>query len=233
MRNVPNRLVRDEKPRILTSVTCLVMLVSALVIASPEARGFSVSSGGLASGGGLNLTEVAGKPQLAPKLGARVLREGMTGPDVRVLKGIVHSQSLLVGTVVSDRFDPPTTKAVRRFQRKARFATSGVVNRGTAREMIGSLPTSGASWYGPGFYGSRTACGQILRPATQGVAHKTLPCGSKVLIGFRGRFVITRVIDRGPFIGGRAWDLTGAVAKALRFERVGVGDVRHALLSGR
>jgi rare lipoprotein A (peptidoglycan hydrolase) len=45
--------------------------------------------------------------------------------------------------------------------------------------------------------------------------------------------VITRVIDRGPFIGGREWDMTGAIAKSLRFESVGVGDVRSAVLSRR
>jgi rare lipoprotein A (peptidoglycan hydrolase) len=150
-----------------------------------------------------------------------------------VLKGIVRAKSLLVGSGVTRNFDSPTTNAVRRFQRKSRISSSGVVNRLTARKLIGSMRSSGASWYGPGFYGNRTACGQTLRPATQGVAHKTLPCGSKVLIGFRGRFVITRVIDRGPFIGGRAWDLTAATARALRFDGVGVGDVRHAVISRR
>ncbi len=39
-----------------------------------------------------------------------------------------------------------------------------------------------SSWYGPGLYGNTTACGQTLRPDTVGVAHKTLPCGTKVAL---------------------------------------------------
>ena len=35
---------------------------------------------------------------------------------------------------------------------------------------------------------------------TIGVAHRTLPCGTKVVLGYRGDFVRTRVIDRGPFV---------------------------------
>lgn len=233
MENVSRRHARATKLKILALSAFFALLSLVLVSAAQDASAATVPEGGTTSGGGLNLTETASKPQLAPRLGARVLREGMIGLDVRVLKGIVRAKSLLVGTGVTQKFDSQTTSAVRRFQRKTQIASSGVVNRNTARRLIGSMRSSGASWYGPGFWGNRTACGQVLRPATQGVAHKTLPCGSKVLIGFRGRFVITTVIDRGPFIGGRAWDLTGAIARSLRFESVGVGEVRHAALSGR
>jgi|GEM_PF-800725 len=233
MEDVLFRRGRAAKLKIMLATGACALLIVTVASATQDASAAPSLNGGATSGGGLNLTETASKPKLAPRLGARVLREGMTGPDVRVLKGIVHAKSLLVGTGVTQEFDPPTTSAVRRFQRKARIASSGVVNRYTARKLIGSMRSSGASWYGPGFWGNRTACGQILRPATQGVAHKTLPCGSKVLIGFRGRFVITTVIDRGPFISGRTWDLTGATARSLRFDGVGVGDVRHAVISRR
>jgi peptidoglycan hydrolase-like protein with peptidoglycan-binding domain len=233
MESVSRRHARATKLKTLAFAALIGLLSLAVVSVTQDASAATAPEGGTTSGGGLNLTETARKPQLAPHLGARVLREGMTGPDVKVLKGIVRSKSLLEGSGVTQRFDSPTTSAVRRFQRKTRIASNGIVNRNTARRLIGSMSSSGASWYGPGFYGNRTACGQILRPATQGVAHRTLPCGSKVLIGFRGRFVITTVIDRGPFISGRSWDLTGAVAKSLRFESVGVGNVRHAVLSRR
>jgi hypothetical protein len=75
-----------------------------------------------------------------------------------------------------------------------------------------------ATWYGPGFFGNRTACGQKLTRATTGVAHKTLPCGSKVVLRYKGRYVRTRVIDRGPYAHGAKWDLTQATARSLRFE---------------
>ncbi|HET8813493.1 MAG TPA: septal ring lytic transglycosylase RlpA family protein [Solirubrobacterales bacterium] len=85
----------------------------------------------------------------------------------------------------------------------------------------------GASWYGPGLWGNGTACGQTLRPRTMGVAHKTLPCGTTVKFVYHGKAVITKVIDRGPYIRGRAWDFTKAVSDALGFE--GVGRVRYAI----
>lgn len=92
---------------------------------------------------------------------------------------------------------------------------------------FGAWRYGGASWYGPGLWGNSTACGQTLRPQTMGVAHKTLPCGTTVKFVYRGRAVVTQVIDRGPYIHGRAWDLTKAVSDALGFE--GVGRVRYAI----
>jgi rare lipoprotein A len=81
------------------------------------------------------------------------------------------------------------------------------------------------SWYGPGFYGRKTACGQRLRATTIGVAHKTLPCGTLVDVLYGGKTIVVPVIDRGPYVRGRTWDLTYAVAKSLGLLRVGVADV--------
>jgi rare lipoprotein A (peptidoglycan hydrolase) len=75
-----------------------------------------------------------------------------------------------------------------------------------------------ATWYGPGFWGNQTACGKKLKRLTMGVAHKKLPCGTQVAIRYKGRYVRTTVIDRGPYANGAKWDLTGATAEALRFE---------------
>jgi rare lipoprotein A len=74
-----------------------------------------------------------------------------------------------------------------------------------------------ASWYGPGLYGNPLGCGGTLYPGRLGVAHKSLPCGSKVTLRHRGRSVRVRVIDRGPYVGGREFDLTEATARRLRF----------------
>lgn len=69
------------------------------------------------------------------------------------------------------------------------------------------------SWYGPGLYGNGTACGQKMTRELVGVAHRTLPCGT--LLQFRnpknGAVVTARVIDRGPFVSGRQWDLSRAL----------------------
>lgn len=78
-----------------------------------------------------------------------------------------------------------------------------------------------ASYYGPGLYGNGVACGGTLSPGTMGVAHKTLPCGTKVRLRYRGRTVTVPVIDRGPYVAGRDYDLTEAVKERLRFPGIG------------
>ncbi len=79
-----------------------------------------------------------------------------------------------------------------------------------------------ASYYGPGLYGGALACGGSLQPGTMGVAHKTLPCGSKVTLRYHGRSVTVRVIDRGPYVAGRDYDLTAATKQRLGFPDLGV-----------
>lgn len=87
---------------------------------------------------------------------------------------------------------------------------------------------AGASWYGGiSMWGRSTACGQTLRPSTIGVANKTLPCGTPVKFVWHGHSIVAPVIDRGPYVKGRAWDLTSAAAEALDFE--GVGRIRYAI----
>jgi len=86
---------------------------------------------------------------------------------------------------------------------------------------------AGATWYGPGFYGNRTACGQVLRPHTVGVAHRNLPCGTAVKFVHGARHLVTRVIDRGPFTLGHSWDLTNGARRALGFG--GSGQIRYAV----
>ena len=78
-----------------------------------------------------------------------------------------------------------------------------------------------ASWYGPGLYGNRMACGGTLTPGTIGVAHKYLPCGTKLTIKHGRREVRARVVDRGPYSGDREYDLTAATADRLNFSGVG------------
>lgn len=72
-----------------------------------------------------------------------------------------------------------------------------------------------ATYYGPGLYGRRTACGKKLTRRTHGVAHRTLPCGSRVEVFYAGKKRTVPVIDRGPFVRGVSWDLTYATAKSL------------------
>jgi rare lipoprotein A len=82
-----------------------------------------------------------------------------------------------------------------------------------------------ATLFGPGFYGHRTACGEVLRRSTIGVANRTLPCGTPVSVYYQGRTLVVPVIDRGPYANGANWDLTMAAGRALGIEgtvKVGV-----------
>jgi rare lipoprotein A len=72
-----------------------------------------------------------------------------------------------------------------------------------------------ATWYGPGLYGNHLACGGRLAHRTLGVAHKSLPCGTKVALRYHGHTIVVPVIDRGPYAHGVSYDLTEATAKKL------------------
>lgn len=89
------------------------------------------------------------------------------------------------------------------------------------RFKVYGLRPSGASYYGPGLYGGGVACGGTLKPGTIGVAHKTLPCGTRVTIRYQGKTVVAPVIDRGPYVAGRDYDLTAATRNRLGFGDVG------------
>lgn len=78
------------------------------------------------------------------------------------------------------------------------------------------------------FNGKRTACGQTFGPYLVGVAHRTLPCGTRVAFRNRGRIVVVRVVDRGPYVRGRQFDLTIAAARALR--HVYTGPIDYMIL---
>jgi rare lipoprotein A len=101
-------------------------------------------------------------------------------------------------------------------------ATAALASTGGAMGPTSPGATSKASkpqiatWFGPGFYGQKTACGQTMTPAVVGVASRTLACGTLVLVNYRGHKLTVPVIDRGPYANnGAIWDLTAGAASAL------------------
>lgn len=89
-----------------------------------------------------------------------------------------------------------------------------------------------ASWYGPGFYGNRTASGEVFRPGTLTAAHRSLPFGTLVRVTnmANGRSAVVRINDRGPFHGGRILDLAHGAARELGVTASGVADVKLEVL---
>ncbi|WP_309679924.1 septal ring lytic transglycosylase RlpA family protein [Polaromonas sp.] len=90
------------------------------------------------------------------------------------------------------------------------------------------LERGGASWYGPGFHGRRTASGERFNMHDFTAAHRTLPFGTVVRIRslVTGREVDVRINDRGPFSAGRVIDLSRAAAESLGMLGLGVKQVQ-------
>ncbi len=192
----------------LIAFWAVVMAVIAMVAAATSAQAGSGGSG--SSGGG----DSSRCPET--RFGARALDLGDCGDDVKTLHWILKAESY--GVSLDRDFDNPTDHSVRRFQRRHSLRTNGVVRRKTRKKIVRTMPKSVATWYGPGFFGQRTACGKRLRRKTVGVAHRSLPCGTKVTLKYRNRYVRARVIDRGPYARGVRWDLTQKTARKLNLE---------------
>jgi hypothetical protein len=106
---------------------------------------------------------------------------------------------------------------------RVRVLVAGDSSELSVRGNVGRLTSyrlADASWYGGG---GSLACGGRLTSATLGVANKTLPCGTLVTLRYGSRSVRVPVVDRGPYVEGREFDLTEATKRALGFE--GVGEV--------
>ena len=100
----------------------------------------------------------------------------------------------------------------------------GVTGRTRGVGRLEAFRPALASWYGEG---QALACGGHMTAGMMGVAHKSLPCGTKVTIRYRGRQVRVAVVDRGPYSGAREFDLGPGVRSALHFDGVGTVQVAY------
>jgi rare lipoprotein A len=102
-----------------------------------------------------------------------------------------------------------------------------------ANDLLASAGVGQASWYGPGFYGRRTANGEVFRPGTLTAAHRTLAFGTRVRVTnlSNGRSTIVRINDRGPFHGNRIIDLAHGAAQELGVTASGVAQVKLEVLN--
>jgi peptidoglycan hydrolase-like protein with peptidoglycan-binding domain len=157
----------------------------------------------------LSVTPAAGQV-----LGSRTLGRGDRGWDVVTLQRVLAMDGFSAGAA-DGVFGRMTRRAVRRFQRAHGLSADGRVGPLTTHALALGWPVRTASYYGPGLWGNRTACGKVLRKSIRGVAHRSLPCGTPVAVYANGRIAIFPVIDRGPFTRGVAIDLTKAAAGRL------------------
>ena len=87
-----------------------------------------------------------------------------------------------------------------------------------------------ASWYGPGFSGLPTASGEPYDPFGFTAAHKTMPLGTELLVGYGGNSVEVIVNDRGPYVGERELDLSQGAAQAIGLTEAGVDIVQYSAI---
>jgi rare lipoprotein A len=192
--------MRPSMPRAAMMAGALTLAVPAPAAAQPEARTTTVT-----------------KKRMHVRAGQRMAVAGATTPGRFTALQVRRSGRWR--TIDRDRS-----------ARSGRYALRGRIHRpmsvparvkvGRAARPIGRANVyrfAAASWYGPGLYGNRLGCGGTLRPGRVGVAHKSLPCGTGLRLRHRGRTVHVRVIDRGPYVGGREYDLTETTARKLRF----------------
>lgn len=105
-----------------------------------------------------------------------------------------------------------------------------------ARGKVPSYRTHGtASWYGPGFYGKRTANGEKYNAKAMTAAHRTLPFNTtlKVTNLDNGKSVVVRINDRGPFIRGRVIDLSKKAAQELGLIGTGTAEVELVAIAAK
>lgn len=191
------------------------------------APGAAASLSGLAAPPAHVTLTVRGRPALnvlvdRPASIAGALRPGLAGRMV-VLQALgARGWRTLAGarTRRGGRFRLRyTPRAIGSERLRLRFAGDALER--PARRALGRLNVyrlAGASWYGGG---GGLACGGELTGATLGVANRTLPCGTLVTLRYGARTVRVPVIDRGPYVAGREFDLTEATKRALGFGDTG------------
>ena len=140
----------------------------------------------------------------------------------------------VASTDLYDPFEPLAPEPVQAVAPKAPVVVQPpvVAPPTPAKTLVVSTSTGEASWYGPGFFGNRTANGEVFRPGTMTAAHRTLPFGTKVKVTNlrNGKETIVRINDRGPFSGHRVIDIAHGAAQHLGLVSSGIAQVRLEVL---
>jgi rare lipoprotein A len=105
---------------------------------------------------------------------------------------------------------------------------SSPADRGGSVPAAGTTEEGTASWYGPGYEGKRTFCGDRFDPDALTAAHHAWACGTRVRVTFlpTGRSVVVTINDRFGAHKGRVIDLSKEAAKRIGLIGPGTGRVR-------
>ena len=108
-----------------------------------------------------------------------------------------------------------------------RFSLESTPKTQPETSVFQEFERGGASWYGPGLHGRRTASGERYDMHALTAAHRTLPFGTIVRVRslVNGREVEVRITDRGPFVRSRVIDVSRAAAVELGMIGLGIKNV--------
>lgn len=195
-----------------------VVTGAAVAVAALTGAGFVPSRTASAQVAGSGAGRVASEAlQLPPVTSDQQKAEGIRQPS-----GLDVAEEQAGGTRTPTAIKPPAPKPVRvRSVQPAAAPAAAPAGDGWKSARV--------SWYGPGFYGHGMAGGGTLQPDSMVVAHRSLPFGTQIEFSYNGRTCIAVVMDRGPFSGGRVFDLGPGTASALGFS--GVGTVQYRIIS--
>src|SRR3954466_12935663 len=149
-----------------------------------------------ANGGGVSLTArpeaTVGRPAVvrgnaAPSAAGPRLKLQLQDPSTLAWSAVAHTIVAADGTFAA-RWRP---------RHIGRFALRAVLRGASTPLDVTVYRPALATWYGPGFWGNQTACGVPLTADLEGVAHRTLPCGTVVSITYGGRSIVVPVSARG------------------------------------
>jgi rare lipoprotein A len=222
---------RPDRVALWAVAMALVAMIAGAASAHAQGGGSGGVGTGGGGGGGGGGGDVSASGCLNSEFGTRTLALGDCGEDVTTLNWILNSTTGGKAAPMNSQFAGTTETSVERFQAKSGLASDGVVDKRTRQSLVRTMHKHKATWYGPGFFGNQTACGKTLKRGTMGVAHKRLPCGTKVVVRYKGSYVRTKVIDRGPYAHGAKWDLTQKTARTLGFEvtdKIRVAKIKKA-----
>jgi rare lipoprotein A len=143
----------------------------------------------------------------------------------------LETTALTILNRVRSRFGVAPVTSV---EKPSPIASAGNAAKNVVMSVLNSFQ-GGASWYGgngDGFHGRRTASGVTFNTYSLMAAHKSLPFGTRVLVTnlANGKQVVVKIMDRGPYIGGRVIDLSKAAAQLLGMLNTGVARVRVDVL---
>ena len=173
--------------------------------------------------------------------GIRVRRSCFDAPSRRHVRNAVNLLAVALAAAELAACAQPTFFARKPEPAATSRQAATVHYRSPAVERTGSLPASRtdtvalttssgtASFYSQG---GRTASGENFNAQELTAAHPTLPFGTRLRVTnvTTGRSVVVRVNDRGPYVHGRAVDVSYSAAQALGMVDQGVAKVRLDVL---